>query len=221
MSQSLSEDIETILRMAVREPEDPLPTMEQYGRDQGFPIVGPEVGHTLRLLARCTRGRHAFEFGSGYGYSAAWLAGGLDETGEIILTEEDKEELDKAYEFLNDGPYDVTFHFEHGDAHEALERYTEDFDIVLIDHDKTLYVDAYEQVKSQLASDAVIVADNMLGGPVDPSSVRSALEGEDPEDEMVRGVANYINHVRNDQAVESVLLPLGEGIFVSRVVSQD
>lgn len=61
--------------------------MEAYASENHFPIIGPLVGRFLRQLAIITKAESIFEMGSGYGYSAAWFAGGMKPGGKIICTE--------------------------------------------------------------------------------------------------------------------------------------
>lgn len=211
----LDDDVDALVSLVSRDPEPLLREMEAHATDLGFPIVGPAVGRTLRVLARLGNARRVFEFGSGFGYSAAWFVGALPSDGEIVLTEVDPEEMAEAEAFLDEASLDPTFHFEVGDANDIVERYDGPFDAVLIDHDKTTYTTAFERVREKLAPGGVIVADNVLSGPVEPGNVRAALEGDAPADDLTAGVAAYVERVRDDPAFETTLIPLGEGIAVS------
>jgi predicted O-methyltransferase YrrM len=215
MGEVLADDVEAVLDLAGSDPEPVLAEMAAHGRERGFPIIGPSAGRTLRLLARTVDAERVFEFGSGFGYSAAWWAGALPESGEVVLTDFDEENLDEARAFFDRGGWPPTARFEAGDAMATFREYAGPFDAVLIDHQKTEYVDAFELARGELAADAVVVADNMLAGPVSPASVRAALEGAEPADEHTAGVAAYLEHVRDDPDFETTLLPLGEGIAVS------
>lgn len=111
--------------------------MAAYADEQGFPIIGPDAGGVLRMLARLTDAERVFEFGSGYGYSASWfLAGGAD---EVVLTEIDEEELEMARSFLARADDTDRAHYELGDALETVDDYDGPFDVVLVDHDKPRY----------------------------------------------------------------------------------
>ena len=59
-------------------PEDPvLREMELLAAERGFPIVGPQVGRLLSVLALACSARRVLELGSGFGYSAYWFARAL------------------------------------------------------------------------------------------------------------------------------------------------
>jgi len=201
--------------------DDTLREMEAHGEDVGFPTVGPEVGGFLRLVARTVEAERVFEFGSGFGYSAYWFAEALSEDGEIVLTEYDADELDRAREYLAEGGYDDLAVFEEGDALETIQRHDGPFDVVLVDCHKSGYPDAFDAVREKVAEGGVVIADNaMHSGAQDFEAILELLEGTDPDgmdriDADTRGVADYLLTVREDPDFETVAIPLGQGIAVS------
>jgi predicted O-methyltransferase YrrM len=215
MNDVLPESVADVLELAGTEPEPVLREMAVHGTERGFPIIGPEAGRTLRLLARAIGAERVFEFGSGFGYSGAWWAGALPESGELVLTDFEAKNLKEAREFFERGGWAPTVRYEAGDAMETFENYEGPFDAVLIDHQKEKYAAALAAAKPELRSGGLLVADNMLAGPVTPESVRDALEGGEPANDHVAGVASYIENVRDDPDFETTLLPLGEGIALS------
>ncbi|WP_211313095.1 O-methyltransferase [Halarchaeum salinum] len=172
----LPEDVQAVTAATVR-PSPLLEEMATYGREQRFPIVGPETGQFLQTLATLVNARRVFEFGSGFGYSAAWFIDALPANGEIVLTDYDATNLERAEAFLSRSDYRGEVHYESGDAMESFDRYDGPWDAVLIDHDKSQYMDALELARPRLAEGAVVVADNILRGPMSPADVRAALEG--------------------------------------------
>ena len=195
--------------------------MAALADDWGFPTIGPEAGAVLRLLARLTDAERVFEFGSGFGYSATWfLRGGAD---AVICTEFDEEEAKRGVQFAADGGYADRVTFEVGDAMETIERYDGPFDVVLIDHQKGRYAEAYRTVLPKVRTGGVIVADNVTRGPIDFDDLVAHFEDgaplPDPEvDGKTRGIGEYVGTVRSDDAVETAILPVGSGIAVSTKV---
>jgi len=195
--------------------------MAALADDWGFPTIGPEAGAVLRLLARLTDAERVFEFGSGFGYSATWfLRGGAD---AVVCTEFDEEEAKRGVQFAADGGYADRVTFEVGDAMETIERYDGPFDVVLIDHQKGRYAEAYRTVLPKVRTGGVIVADNVTRGPIDFDDLVAHFEDgaplPDPEvDGKTRGIGEYVGTVRSDDAVETAILPVGSGIAVSTKV---
>ncbi|QIO23536.1 O-methyltransferase [Haloarcula sp. JP-L23] len=194
-----------------------LEEMDQKADREGFPTVGPAVGGWLRMLARMTDADRVFEFGSGFGYSAYWMAPAIPADGDIVLTEIDADELDEAREFLARGGYADRASFEHGDAIEVVDEYGGPFDVVLIDNEKSRYAEAFAAVREKVPVGGVVAADNAIeAGPLDFEAVRALLAGEDVDANATsRGIATYLERVRDDPDFETGLLPLGEGVAVS------
>jgi len=218
MNDVLSDRIRRFVRAATPPADETLVEMHEYAEASGFPHVGPEVGATLRLLARMVDAERVFEFGSGFGYSAYWFAGAVPADGEVVLTEVDADELKTAEEYLAAGGVADRAQFELGDALETIREYDGPFDAVLIDNEKHRYVEAFEAVRSKVPEDGVVIADNAIAaGPLDTDAILAHLEGGDPGemDDSTAGVVAYLDSVRADPAFETVVLPLGEGIAVS------
>lgn len=195
--------------------------MVAYAEEHGFPIIGPDAGAVLRLLARLTDARRVFEFGSGYGYSASWFFRGG--ASEVILTEIDADELSMAESFLERTGHADRATFEHGDAIEIVDEYDGPFDVALVDHDKERYALGFQRVREKVRPGGVVVADNMARGPIDFDALLAYFDDDEslPEgaSEATRGVADYLETVRADPAFESFVLPVGSGLCVSTRVA--
>ncbi|WP_049923721.1 O-methyltransferase [Halopiger djelfimassiliensis] len=221
MVDVLDDDIARFVRAVGPEPDETLTEMDAYAETHGFPHVGPEVGAFLRFVARVSDAERVFEFGSGYGYSAYWFADALPDDGEIVLTEVDADELEQAREYMAAGGYDDRARYELGDALETIDRYDGPFDVVLIDHQKHRYAEAFEAVRSAVPVGGVVVADNAVTASViEFDDLLAAVEdGENTDrdalDDHTRGIVDYLERVTADPAFETILVPLGQGIAVS------
>ena len=217
---TVPDDIEAFAEAVGPPADDVVREMDARADETGFPTVGPAVGGWLQQLVGLIDAERVFEFGSGYGYSAYWFARGLAADGELVLTEVDADELDDARAYLERGGFDVTIRFEHGDAIDVVDGYDGPFEVVLIDNEKERYVEAIEVVRSKVPVGGVIVADNMTAGPFAFEEIhRLVVDGGGEREGTVGGVAAYLDHVRDDPGFETTLLPLGEGLAVSRRVA--
>jgi predicted O-methyltransferase YrrM len=210
--------VESYARLVGPDPDEVVAEMDEKAEAEGFPTVGPAVGGWLRFLAGLVDARRVFEFGSGFGYSAYWFAGALPADGEVVLTEIDADELAEAREFLERGGYADRARFEHGDAVGIVERYDGPFDCVLIDNEKDRYAEAFDAVRGKVAEGGLVLADNAVAaGPIEFEALPKLLREEAVETtDATRGIAEYLHTVRADPAFETVLLPVGEGVAVSR-----
>lgn len=218
MTDVLTDEIARFVRAVGPDPDETLIEMDEYAAAEGFPHVGPEVGSFLRFLARVSGAERVFEFGSGYGYSAYWFAAALPDDGEIVLTEVDEDELELAREYMAAGGYDELARYELGDAMATIDRYDGPFDVVLIDHQKARYADAFEAVRSKIPVGGVVVADNAItASVVDFDDLLEWAESGAPVEtnDHTQGVIDYLETVRADPDFETIVGPLGEGIAVS------
>jgi len=213
----LSDDVQRYLRETGPTHTEVQAEMAEHAAEHDFPIIGPTAGGVLRAVARLRAARRVFEFGSGFGYSATWFLDGMAPDGEIILTEVDEDELELAERFLERAGLADRARFEHGDAMEIIESVDGEFDVVLIDHQKGRYADAFEAVRDRLSVGGAVIADNAFWGAIDYRDVLPYVErGEPlPDDGNARGIAEYLDTVRADDAFDTVVLPVDEGLALS------
>ncbi|MFB6353976.1 MAG: O-methyltransferase [Halobacteriales archaeon] len=194
-----------------------LATMADHAAATDYPVVGPQVGRLLAVLTRLAGVERAFEFGSGFGYSAYWIARAMPDGGEVVLTDVDTDHLDRARNWFADAGLTGRARFEPGDAHETIERYDGPFDLVLLDHYNRHYVDALAAARDRLAPGGLVIADNALsGGSVYLEDIVAALDGGTPETNAnTRGTVDFLETLADDPTLETTLLPLGDGVSVS------
>jgi predicted O-methyltransferase YrrM len=167
--------------------------------------VGPETGRLMNDLIKAARSKVIVEVGSSYGYSTLWLADAAKETGgHVYSLELHAGKIAHAKSLLRRVELHDQVTFIEGDAGESIERLREPVDFVLIDLWKDLYISCYDRLRPLLANGAIVVADNMIF----------------PPDNHANAVA-YRNHLLADPQIDSVLLPIGSGIELSRVRPAD
>ena len=171
------------------------------GRDQMLLSVGREAGMFLNQLARGVEAKVILELGTSYGYSTLWLAEAAKATGGKVLSL-DVADYKQAFakETLASVGLDGFVEFHCGDALQILKGLKGPFDLVLLDIWKDVYVPALDLFYPNLAAGAVIVADNML----QPAQDRT-------------NALNYRRAVRAKPKIASVLLPIGQGLEISRM----
>jgi predicted O-methyltransferase YrrM len=178
-----------------------LPRQEWLRRRDEFLLeVGEPVATILNILARETSAKTILEVGTSYGYSTVWLAEAARATeGRVITLDLNAEKQSYARGMLEKAGLGKYVDFRCGDALHLIARMTEKADFVLIDLWKDLYIPCFDLVLTRLSPQAIIVADNMIF----------------PPDNQATAMA-YRAHVRSHKGMDSVLLPVGHGIEVTR-----
>jgi predicted O-methyltransferase YrrM len=189
-------------------PEDPiLREMELLGAERSFPIVGPQVGQLLLVLARAVSARRVIELGSGFGYSAYWFAIAVGEDGEVILTDKSAERAAEARAFLERGRLADRVRIEVGDGLEIIDSIGGDFDIVFNDIDKERYPLVLDKAAAALRPGGLLISDNMLW-------FGSVLD-DPPVDESAAGVRELTRKLFESDDFRTVLIPIRDGVSVS------
>jgi predicted O-methyltransferase YrrM len=189
-------------------PDDPiLREMELVAAERDFPIVGPVVGRLLQVLCRAIRARRVIELGSGFGYSAYWLARGVGPGGEVVLTEHSAEQANQALAYLRRGGLAERVRIEVGDALATIERLRGPFDLVFNDIDKEDYPRVLDLAAAVLRPGGLLVSDNMLwfGAVLEPNAA----------DPSTRGIQELTRRLHESDEFDTVLLPIRDGVTVS------
>jgi predicted O-methyltransferase YrrM len=184
-----------------------LQEMEDYAGSNDFPIVGPQVGRLLEILARFSGARRILELGSGFGYSAYWFLRGMPDDGEIWCTDFSKENLEIAAGYLRRRGWEGRAHRRCGDALALAKEMKGPFDIVFNDVDKHAYPDSVEVAVPLLRRGGLFVTDNALwDGQVAEASARA--------DGTTASVMRFNQIVCGRPDLETVILPIRDGVAV-------
>jgi caffeoyl-CoA O-methyltransferase len=184
--------------------------MEALARENGFPIVGRNVGVTLEVLARSVGATRIMELGSGYGYSAYWHARAVGPAGEVHLTDGDPENERTASDFLERAGLADRVEFHVGDAVTEMARLDGDFDVVFSDIDKDGYPAAWQAASERIRDGGLYVCDNVLW--------YGRVAVEDPEDARPHYTEAVLEHNRliaEDDRYVSTILPTRDGVLVA------
>lgn len=204
-------DIEKYLTDLIPDRDEILLEMERIGYARGFPIVGPLVGRLLYQMVVLIGAKKIFEMGSGFGYSAYWMARGVGPEGRIICTDGKAENAKQAMEFFRRGGMADRIDFRVGDALSILDNTEETFDLIFNDVDKGSYPLAFEKAMKKLRNGGLLITDNVLwSGHV--------LDSKTP-DASTRGVQEYTRRIYNSEILISNILPIRDGVAISLKIS--
>lgn len=188
--------------------DDPvLREMERLAAERDFPIVGPQVGRLLEVLARTCGAAQVLELGSGYGYSAYWFLRAIGPAGTVLLTEGSEENARAAAGYLTRGGFAGRFHIEVGDGLEIAEEVVPPFDIVFCDIDKHDYPKALPIARRVLRPGGLFITDNMLWS--------GKVLSPDEADRTTRGVLELTRELIHAHDFRTTLVPIRDGVTVA------
>lgn len=173
-------------------------------------LSGHYQGRLLSIISKIASPKRILEIGTYTGYSALCLAEGLSEEGELhtIDINEELEDLQKKYFNLSefgDQIYQYT-----GNALEIIPQINGNFDLVFIDADKPNYPAYFEIVINRINPGGIILTDNVLwSGKV--------IQPVKEDDESTRALLVYNNMIAEDPRLETIMLPIRDGLSISRV----
>ncbi|MFQ3173573.1 MAG: caffeoyl-CoA O-methyltransferase [Flavobacterium sp.] len=174
-------------------------------------LSGHFQGRVLSMLSKLIRPVNILEIGTYTGYSALCLCEGMQENG-ILHTIDIKEELiDFQRKHFDKSPWGKQIVQHLGEATAIIPNLDVKFDLVFIDADKENYINYFEMIVPKMNKGGVILSDNVLwSGKV--------LEPLNPKDISTKVLLDYNALLINDPRVESVLLPIRDGLTVSRIL---
>ncbi|HEX8575546.1 MAG TPA: O-methyltransferase [Flavobacterium sp.] len=174
-------------------------------------LSGHFQGRVLSMLSKLVRPLNILEIGTFTGYAALCLCEGMRENG-LLHTIDIKEELvDLQRKYFDLSPWGNQIVQHLGEALAIIPTLDTTFDLVFIDADKENYINYYELVLPKMNKGGIILSDNVLWS----GKVVEALQ---PNDSSTKVLLEYNLLLKNDPRVETVLLPIRDGLTVSRVL---
>lgn len=191
--------------------------LQQLTRETYQKILQPRMlsghfqGRILSILSKLVSPKTILEIGTYTGYSALCLCEGLQKNG-ILHTIDINEELeDFQRKYFDLSPFGNQIKQHIGDATQIIPTLNETFDLVFIDADKPNYPNYFHSIINKMKPGGVILSDNVLwSGKV--------IEKLNPKDVSTKAVLEYNKLLAEDPRVETVLLPVRDGLTISRVL---
>lgn len=173
-------------------------------------ISGNIQGRLLKMLTAMLRPKNILEIGTYTGYSALCLSEGAPKEAKIVTIEIDDEMEDFIRKYFQESEYGHKIELKIGDALQLIDNYDDNyFDLIFMDADKREYCAYYEKAFNKLRKNGIILADNTLwSGKV--------VDEEFQNDEQTRGVMEFNNHIKEDNRIEKVILPIRDGLTIIR-----
>jgi predicted O-methyltransferase YrrM len=201
--------------IAHSQPEPEL--LQQLSRETWQKVLAPRMlsghlqGRILSMLSKLIHPKYILEIGTYTGYSALCLAEGLMPNGELHTIDINEELIDLQRKYFDKSGYGEQIIQHTGDALKIISKLKQSFDLVFIDADKHNYPGYLEILLPKLPKGTVILSDNVLwSGKV--------VEKVDKDDIDTKALIQYNKLLNEHPQLETVMLPIRDGLTVSRVV---
>ena len=175
-------------------------------------LSGMAQGQLLRMFAQMIGAKNILELGTFTGFSAICLASALQEGGHLDTLELNDELEDLILEGFDRAGLADKIELHIGDCKETLKKFAAEgrtYDVVYIDANKREYCEYYELVFDMVRPGGLILADNVIW---DGKVCQDPL----PQDKQTLGIAAFNDMVSADSRVESVIMPLRDGLNIIR-----
>lgn len=191
--------------------------LQQLNKETHQKVLQPRMlsghfqGRVLSILSKILNPKNILELGTYTGYATLCMAEGLQEKGIIdtIDINEELEEIQNKYFEQSDKRNQIVQHV--GNALEIIPKLNKKFDLVFIDADKENYINYWNLIVPMMNKGGIILSDNVLwSGKV--------LEEVKKNDKSTQTLLEYNKITKEDPRVETVLLPIRDGLTVSRIL---
>ncbi|HLS29246.1 MAG TPA: O-methyltransferase [Flavobacteriaceae bacterium] len=189
--------------------------LKELNRETHQKVLQPKMlsghlqGRVLSLISKLLRPKNILEIGTFTGYSALCLAEGMHADGKLhtIDINEELYNFQKKYFDRSDFADQIIQHT--GKATDIIPNLKENFDLVFIDADKDNYGKYFDLVFPKMNKGGVFISDNVLWY----GKVTQPTKKGDKETEALK---KYNQKLKEDNRVENVLLPIRDGLLISK-----
>jgi len=210
----ISEELENYIeKHSAAEPE----LLQQLNKETYQKILQPRMlsghfqGRVLSMLSKIINPKHILELGTYTGYATLCLAEGLKSDGTIDTIDINEELEDIQQKYFSSSAFKDQIIQHIGNALDIVPTLNKKFDLVFIDADKENYINYWNLIVPMMNKGGIILSDNVLwSGKV--------LEDVQKNDKSTPILLEYNKIVNEDPRVETVLLPIRDGLTVSRIL---
>ncbi len=200
--------------VALHSEEEPV-LLQQLRKETWQKVLVPRMlsghlqGRLLSLISKMIRPKNILEIGTYTGYATLCLAEGLADNGLIHTIDHNEELVDFQKKYFKQADLDTRIKQYTGEALTILPTLQQSYDLVFIDADKVNYSRYFDLVIDKVNKGGIILSDNVLwSGKV--------IEKVKKNDRDTSAIIAYNLKLKNDKRVENLLLPIRDGINISR-----
>lgn len=174
-------------------------------------LSGAYQGRVLSMLSKLIKPINILEIGTYTGYSALCMCEGIQANGTLHTIDINEELYDLQRKYFDKSDFGAQIYQHVGKALEIIPTLNKKFDLVFIDADKANYCNYFDVIIDKMNSGGVILSDNVLW------SGKVVADEVDEKDIDTQVLLEYNKKVNEDPRVETVLLPIRDGLTITRV----
>jgi predicted O-methyltransferase YrrM len=195
-----------------------LDELEQEAKRDYVPIIRKDMQNLLRFLLRLKRPLKILEVGTAVGFSALLMAENTSEECQITTIENYEKRIPIAKDNFKKDNMEHRITLLEGDATEILKELDGSFDFIFMDAAKGQYLNFLPDLLRLLAEDGMLVSDNVLQ---DGDLMESRYAVTRRNRTIHSRMRDYLYELKNNPMLETVILPVGDGVTVSIKVSEN
>lgn len=190
--------------------------IEREAREAGVPIIKPETQRLLRFFLQMQKPLTVLEIGSAVGFSALLMSEYGPASCHITTIESYEERIVKARENFKRAEKEEKITLLAGDAADILPKLTGSYDMIFMDAAKGQYLSFLPDVMRLLSPQGILLSDNVWQEG-DILESRYAVTRRDRT--IHRRMREYLYQITHDERLETVILPVGDGVAASLRIS--
>jgi predicted O-methyltransferase YrrM len=207
----VSDAVERYLAGLRDEPDPVLAEMEAHAARDRIPIVVPETGALLHVLALARGAELVVEVGTAIGVSTLYLARALSPGGRVVSFEIDEERHAAARDYLDRAGVLDRVDLRLQDARTGLASLEGEFDMAFIDGVKAQYSDYLDALLPLLGARAVLAVDNVL---MSGTVAERRSDGHWTDDQIAFARA-FNERLLTDERLTGTVTPVGDGVLIA------
>lgn len=177
-----------------------------------IPIIKKETKELLKVLILMKKPMKILEVGTAIGFSSIFMSQYVPAQGTITTIEKYAPRIKTAKANIKRAGKEQVITLLEGDAIEVLKDLAAPFDMIFMDAAKGQYINFFPEIMRLLAKDGVLISDNVLqDGDVAQSRYNVPRRNRTIHNRM----REYLYTLKNMKELETVILPVGDGVTVS------
>lgn len=186
--------------------------IETEAINDNVPIIKKATKELLKVLTSMKKPMKILEVGTAIGFSSIFMSQYLPSGGTITTIEKNEPRIKVARENIKRAGKENVITLLEGDASDVLKGLEPAYDMIFMDAAKGQYIKFFPEIMRLLAKDGLLISDNVLqDGDVAQSRYNVARRNRTIHSRM----REYLYTLKNIEELETVILPVGDGVTIS------